>query len=370
MAADVELMHAPQRNVTSNFQITTQSKDQTMSNHRKQISAPEPTLIISNALHVGATYRIAAGCLNAEGHLPDDDFRLARDVQDIDRRLPDFNAAYLRDCHDHVIALRDELSPPVRADAQTLTSLLAVHGKLVNAAGQGPLNQFEGLGGLAIVEEDIALLFKTRGTERANAAAREVIAYAANACDTAVLSRRHQEFHGLAGPGAARSGLSFTRVVHDLWRHGRIEDDDPRRKLDPSLVKTHPLFDAPSAQFLEEASASMRDIMPELTGARDHPLWGGALIETDIGEFQAAAEQIRAPIKSGQKARTKAHARVMMALARMTERAGLNVSHSAPASGAAASLFAICASASARSHAYQKRAREQASPTRKSSARH
>ena len=341
-----------------------------MSKHPKHVSVAEPTLIVSNALHVGATYRIAAECLNAEGHLPEDDFRLARDVQDVDQRLPDFNAAYLRDCHDHVIALRDELSPLGRADAQTLTSLLAAHGKLVNAAGQGPLNQFEGLGGLAIVEEDIAVLFKTRGTERANAAARAVIAYAANACDTAVLSRRHQEFNGLAGPVSAGSGLSFTRTVHELWRHGKIEGDDPRRMLDPSFVKSHPLFDAPSGQFLEEASASMRDIMPELTGARDHPLWGRAAIETDIGEFQAAAEQIRAPTKSGQKARTKAHARVMMTLANMTERAGLNVSHSAPASGAAASLFAICASASARCHVYQKRAREQVSPTRKSSARH
>ena len=341
-----------------------------MSKHPKHVSVAEPTLIVSNALHVGATYRIAAECLNAEGHLPEDDFRVARDVQDIDRRLPDFNAAYLRDCHDHVIALRDELSPPVRADAQTLTSLLAVHGKLVSAASQDPFNQFKSLGGLAIVEEDIALLFKKTGTERADAAARAMMAYAASACDTAVLSRRHQEFDGLAGPVSARSGLSFTRVVHDLWRHGRIKDDDPRRKLDPSFFKTHPLFDAPSGQFLEEASASMRDIMPELTGAREHPNWGRAAIETDIGEFQAAAEQIRAPTKSGQKAQTKAHARVMMALASMTERAGLNVSQSVSAYGAAASLFAICASASARCHVYQKRAREQVSPTRQSSARH
>lgn len=341
-----------------------------MSKHPKHVSVAEPTLIVSNALQVGATYRVAADRLNADGYLPDDDFRLARDVQDIDRRLPDFNAAYLRDCHGHVMALRDELSPLGRSDAQTLTSLLAVHGKLVNATGQGPLNQFEGLGGLAIVEEDIALLFKKTGTEKGNTAARAVIAYAANACDTAVLSRRHQEFNGLAGPVSAEAGLSFTRGVHDLWRHGRIDDGDPRRKLDPSFVKSHPLFDAPPGQFLEEASASMRDIMPELTGARDHPLWGQAAIETDIGEFQAAAEQIRAPTKSGQKARTKAHARVMIALASMTERAGLNVSHSAPASGAAANLFAICASASARCHVYQKRAREQVSPTRQSSARH
>ncbi|GGO58627.1 hypothetical protein SAMN05444398_1084 [Roseovarius pacificus] len=341
-----------------------------MSKHPKHVSVAEPTLIISNALHVGATYRVAADRLNADGYLPDDDFRLARDVQDIDRRLPDFNAAYLRDCHGHVMALRDELSPLGRSETQTLTSLLAVHGKLVNAAGQGPLNQFEGLGGLAIVEEDIALLFKKTGTERAGAAARAVIAYAANACDTAVLSRRHQEFDGLAGPVAARSGLSFTRVVHDLWRHGSIKDDDPRRKLDPSRVKSHPLFDAPSGQFLEEASASMRDIMPELTGARDHPIWGRAIIENDIGEFQAAAEQMRTRTNSGQKVQTKVHARVMMALASMIERAGLNVSQLAPASGATASLFAICASASARSHVYQKRAREQASPTRQSSARH
>ncbi|KRS16917.1 hypothetical protein [Roseovarius indicus] len=348
--------------------FNSQQEDQEMLKQSNINRQSAPTLITTNALHVGATYRVAADRLNAEGYLPDDDFRLARDVQDDGQRLPDITPDYLRDCHARVTSFRDDLSRPGDPEAQALTSLLAVHGKLVHAASHGPRDQFERLGGLATIEEEMALSFKKTG--RADDAAQALIRYAAKSCDKAILTRLHEYFDGLAGPVAATSGQSFSRVVRDLWRNGKIESDDSRRKLNPTFFKTCPLFAVPSGQFLKETSACIRDIMPEVDGARDHPLWGRTAIENDIAEFQAAARQIRNASSPSQSARMKAYAGIMGSVASMTERAGLNLAQSYPTSEKVMALFSLCDSAAGRSHIYQRRARQHQPPSTSCTARH
>lgn len=331
-----------------------------MSEFYKNDGQTPPASITANAQNAGATYKVAGDALCASGLLSENDFRLSPGIGDKNKRLPSFTPDTLQDSHETIANMRDDVSPLGSTQTRHFTSLLACHCKLARAIGRGRINAAEGLGGLALTQEDIGLFLHACGTETTKRAATQIMRLAADTNDKAVLTNLHKDFDGLVCPIAGKTNQSFGRVAQNLWRDGQIETSDPRLDLQTSHIEKHPLYNSPAGHFIEKVSILVRDTLPRIHDIADDPIWGRSAIDDDITNFKLHAGRLRNELHTTETSRMKSHHGMMSSLAAMTERVGLGLAHGKTSPDAATEFFTLSCSADRRAYLYLKRAREHA----------
>lgn len=318
----------------------------------------EPLSISANAINAQTTFKATAAALNLSGHIPDTDFRLRENPQDIYRQLPDLAPDRLDDIHERVRKAHSDLKASSPSDAREMMSLVSCHAKITNTLKSGRIDQGKGLGLLATAGEQIAVSLSTSPSQSLHRMGVDILSRSADCCDKATLSLLHRDYTGLVTPISTMANQSMFQTVHDLWRNGKIASDDLRRNLDPRILKSDPGRDLQSGKFLARTVDLTTQALPLLDKNCKHAVWGGRAIDNNISEFKRFASRMQQSRGPGTVQSLINHGKLMLSLGMLAERTALGISRGNEPSEMAMSLFSMGCSAAQRSSMYSIKARQ------------
>lgn len=307
----------------------------------------EPLYICQVAQQGRLEYHIAAGALLARDAIAGNDPRVSGRLISPPMSLDMSRAAALAEMQHYNGLITDTHSQDIKAVG--LQGTLALQKKLITAIAQGAPHDGMEAAAVGITFEALGLGLHAAG--RSVNLTRRIISIGLRASDRSVLAERHREFDGLVGPLAQHAGMDFSAVADSLARSGLIRRHDPRRRVEPSLLKM--FNDQDTGTFMRSMKTVLFREALNL-GPSKHPVFDRSRITREIAELP---RQVDSQDKS-ELGVIRRHEILMKRLSLVGEVAAMNISHSPVGKKASVDMFlAAAVSAHQRGQMFEERAR-------------
>lgn len=305
--------------------------------------AKGPISITRNAIHAKTGFARMRGMLHKSGYMQTGDFRLEKEAHDPDRRIGELGIEERSRRHDMMASFQGEITDIWGDDnAKRYKCLIACHGKLLKGLSRGGVDTQEGFGGLATIEEDMAVFLSQVGSRDTDQGARAVIGFAADSNDRSVFDHMHRGYEGLASPLGSKFTQPFHEIVHGLWRNDNISEEDPRLAFLSQDSGRYGFDDMKGEKFLHTSCQRLLgDAMLKTDRYPDQELWGGNAIRSGMENVKEAIIGLSNTKGRGHAASMHHHGNIMAAMAITSEQIGLNLANQGESPDKTGEFFAI-----------------------------